>query len=93
MLGAYGAHLFSPSDPKYIKVYDTANNYHLFHNLLLAVAPYTRRPNLIGFLCVCGIVLFSGSCYATALTENMQFGWGAPFGGLCFMSAWALLAF
>ena len=92
-MGAYGAHIFAPHDAKYIRVFDTANQYHLFHNLLLAISPYTRRPNTIGFLSTAGIILFSGSCYATALTENMKSGYGAPFGGFCFMGAWFALAF
>ena len=74
-LGAYGAHLFRPEDTKFVRVFDNANQYHLFHNLLLAIAPYTRRPNAVGFFCVAGVFAFSGSCYLTALTENMAYGW------------------
>jgi hypothetical protein len=46
-LGAYGAHKFKPSDPKWIDVYQRGSDYHLFHSLLLAGAPMTRRPNIV----------------------------------------------
>ena len=40
-----------------------------------------------------GIVLFSGSLYALAVTHNR--GWGAvtPFGGTCLLLGWAMLLF
>ena len=92
-LGAYGAHLYSPDDADFLRVFHTANYYHLFHTLLLAFSPFTRRPNFIGVLCVFGILLFSGSCYVSAIMEDKKYGWGAPFGGFCFIGAWTLLAF
>jgi uncharacterized membrane protein YgdD (TMEM256/DUF423 family) len=39
-----------------------------------------------------GIILFSGSLYALALTGIRPLGAITPFGGLCFLLAWAMVA-
>ena len=44
-----------------------------------------------GWLFVAGIVLFSGSLYALALTGDRRFGAVTPLGGVCFLGGWALL--
>ena len=45
-----------------------------------------------GWLFVAGIVLFSGSLYLLARTGEKRWGAVTPFGGLCWIAAWALLA-
>ena len=93
-LGAYGAHVFRPQNQDFEKVFETANKYHMYHTLLLAFAPYTRRPNIVGLLCTAGILSFCESCYLSAVTENKSVSFPyAPIGGFCFMGAWAALAF
>jgi uncharacterized membrane protein YgdD (TMEM256/DUF423 family) len=39
-----------------------------------------------------GILLFSGSLYLLALTGVRAFGLVTPFGGVCFLIGWGLLA-
>lgn len=46
----------------------------------------------VGGLAAAGILLFSGSCYAAALTGNRSNGKLAPFGGFSFIFAWLALA-
>jgi uncharacterized membrane protein YgdD (TMEM256/DUF423 family) len=46
-----------------------------------------------GWLLAAGIVVFSGSLYALALTGERRLGAITPLGGLCFLLGWALLAF
>jgi uncharacterized membrane protein YgdD (TMEM256/DUF423 family) len=46
-----------------------------------------------GWLFVAGVVLFSGSLYALALTGRRTWGAVTPFGGFCLLLGWALLAF
>ncbi len=75
-----------------MQVYQRGNTYHLIHSLLLAVAPLTPRPHLVGALASSGILLFSGSCYAVALLEDRSFGRMAPFGGFALIGAWLSLA-
>ena len=78
--GAWGAHGFHPSDPYFTTVYERANKYHFYHTILLAIAPSTRRPHIVGTLALAGILGFSSSCYAVALTEDRAVGKLAPFG-------------
>jgi uncharacterized membrane protein YgdD (TMEM256/DUF423 family) len=46
----------------------------------------------VAVLMLTGIVLFSGSLYAMALTGERWLGAITPFGGLAFLAAWGLLA-
>jgi uncharacterized membrane protein YgdD (TMEM256/DUF423 family) len=46
-----------------------------------------------GWLFVAGIVLFSGSLYALAVTDNRAWGAVTPFGGTCLLLGWGMLLF
>jgi uncharacterized membrane protein YgdD (TMEM256/DUF423 family) len=46
-----------------------------------------------GWLFAGGIVLFSGSLYALAVTGNRAWGAVTPFGGTCLLLGWAMLLF
>lgn len=46
-----------------------------------------------GWLFVAGIMLFSGSLYALALSGHRRWGAVAPFGGACFLLGWLALGF
>lgn len=46
-----------------------------------------------GWLLAGGIVLFSGSLYALAVTHNRAWGAVTPFGGTCLLLGWAMLLF
>jgi uncharacterized membrane protein YgdD (TMEM256/DUF423 family) len=98
-LGAFGAHaLKARLTPDLLAIWQTGVLYHLIHALaLLALALYARAaaPAPItlpaaGF--VLGIVLFSGSLYALALTGIRPLGAITPLGGLSFLFAWGWLA-
>lgn len=98
-LGAFGAHaLRARLAPDALAVWQTAVQYHFWHALgLLAVGVLlVHRPNakalaIAGWLLVAGVVLFSGSLYALALTGSKALGAIAPFGGAAFLAAWAAL--
>ena len=95
-LGAFGAHgLRDRLDPAMLEVYRTGVLYHLIHAVAaLAVAlgaERLRRVSLIVTFFALGVLVFSGSLYALALTRISQLGAITPIGGLCFMVAWALL--
>ena len=97
-LGAFGAHaLKGRLSPELLTVWHTAVEYHLFHALgLLAVglvAAQLAESTLLkwsGWLMLAGIVLFSGSLYALALTGLRWLGAVTPAGGVAFIAAWAL---
>lgn len=100
-LGAFGAHGLKArfaAQPELGAVYQTAAHYHLVHALaLLATAWVTTRwpgpiANTAGWCFVGGVLLFSGSLYALALTGWRGLGAVTPFGGLALLAGWALLA-
>jgi uncharacterized membrane protein YgdD (TMEM256/DUF423 family) len=59
---------------------------------LVTFRPFTLPGALAGWLFVAGILLFSGSLYALALTGSRRWGTVTPFGGFCLLAAWASLA-
>ncbi len=88
--GALGAHAVKALGDERLAWWETAARYHLIHalavGLLVAIMP--RRAMLATVLFVAGIVLFSGSLYALALTGELALGMVTPFGGLCFLAGW-----
>lgn len=100
-IGAFGAHgLRDRVDASLLANFETGARYHMYHALaLIAVAwaaqrwPTSSLPMIAGWLFVAGIVLFSGSLYAMALTGQRWLGAVTPFGGVAFIAAWALLAY
>jgi uncharacterized membrane protein YgdD (TMEM256/DUF423 family) len=97
--GAFGAHgLRSRLAPEMLEVFETAARYQMYHALaLLAVAwAAARWPEsgaaLAGWLFLAGIVVFSGSLYVLSLSGVRWLGAVTPFGGLCFLAGWAVLA-
>lgn len=96
LLGAFGAHGLRDvvTDPHLLEVWQTGARYHLVHALALcAVALHPARPRAAGVLFVAGIVLFSGSLYALALTGVGVLGAITPLGGLAFVAGWLALGF
>jgi uncharacterized membrane protein YgdD (TMEM256/DUF423 family) len=96
-LGAFGAHgLKDRLGPGMLDVYQTGVLYHLIHALaVLAVglgAPRLARPRAVATLFALGVVVFSGSLYALALTGVTTLGAITPIGGLLFMAGWVTLA-
>jgi uncharacterized membrane protein YgdD (TMEM256/DUF423 family) len=97
-LGAFGAHaLKGRLPPEMLTVWHTGVEYHVFHALgLLAVGlvaaqlPESALLKWSGWLMLAGIVLFSGSLYALALSGERWLGAVTPAGGLAFIAAWAL---
>lgn len=100
-LGAFGAHgLKQTLSESMLTVYQTGVQYHFYHafgilfiGLLLHHYPKSRLIPISGWLMMTGIILFSLSLYALSLTGIRTLGMITPFGGISFLSAWALLAF
>lgn len=100
-LGAFGAHgLKQRLSVDMLAVYQTGVQYHFYHalglmviGLVLSRSPGSRLTTLAGWLMLAGIGLFSISLYALSLTGIRGLGMITPFGGVCFLSAWALLAY
>ena len=99
-LGAFGAHaLKTRLSTEMLALWHTGVEYHVYHALgLLAVGlvaaqlPESMLLKWSGWLMLAGIVLFSGSLYALALSGERWLGAVTPIGGTAFLTAWALFA-
>ena len=100
--GAFGAHaLRGVLAPELFAAFQTGVQYHLVHALgALVVAllwlQWPQSARLLSAVCallIAGIVLFSGSLYALAITGVRGFGIVTPFGGVAWLGAWLLLAY
>ena len=96
-LGAFGAHaLKAQLDASSLGIWEKAVFYHFIHALgMLIVASMAklREPaaDLVCWLLLGGILLFSGSLYLLALTGTRILGAVTPFGGVAFIAAWLIL--
>jgi uncharacterized membrane protein YgdD (TMEM256/DUF423 family) len=98
-IGAFGAHLLENRiSAHYLDVYHTGVQYHMAHALgILLIAALSdklesRKMALwAARLLLIGIVLFSGSLYALALTGIGILGAVTPLGGLAFLAGWVCL--
>jgi uncharacterized membrane protein YgdD (TMEM256/DUF423 family) len=99
--GAFGAHgLRSRLSPDMLAVFETAVRYQMYHVFALLITAVVigrvgdaRLLTIAGWSFITGMVLFSGSLYALALTGISGLGAITPLGGLAFLVGWACLAF
>ena len=96
--GAFGAHALKKRlDPELLGIFEVGARYHMYHALGLFAAAWLAGRGAPaatwgGWSMQIGIVLFSGSLYALALTGVRGLGAITPLGGLGFLAGWALLA-
>jgi uncharacterized membrane protein YgdD (TMEM256/DUF423 family) len=96
--GAFGAHaLRDRLSERNFEIFETAARYQMYHALGLFAAAWLASRGLAlattaGWIMTGGIVVFSGSLYALALTDVKWLGAITPLGGLAFLISWALLA-
>ena len=96
--GAFGAHgLKGALDDYSMGLWQLAMTYQMWHALaLLALglfeAQTKRKQKGAGIAFTLGIVIFSGSLYAIALTGLRPLGMITPFGGISLLVGWALFA-
>lgn len=97
--GAFGAHALKARLPQdLLVIFETGARYHMYHALgLVAVGLLGQlRPSPLlsgaGWAMLVGIVLFSGSLYALALSGVRVLGAITPLGGLGFLAGWLLFA-
>lgn len=96
--GAFGAHaLKTVLDSDMLAVWHTAVTYQIAHALgLFVIALLMPRYKSIllaraGTVMLIGIVIFSGSLYALALSGWRMLGAITPIGGVAFLLAWAMV--
>lgn len=105
ILGAFAAHgLKKILPPESVSSFQTGVQYQMYHSLALLMTGWMMqsKPNVLfkwaARFFLAGILLFSGSLYLLAALKAQNTigleGIGAitPFGGLCFITGWVLLA-
>ena len=93
--GAFGAHgLRERLEPRALEIFETAARYQMFHALAMVLCAViaTRGATTAGWLFQAGIVVFSGSLYALALSDVKVLGAITPLGGVAFLAGWLWLA-
>jgi uncharacterized membrane protein YgdD (TMEM256/DUF423 family) len=96
--GAFGAHaLRARLAPDLLAVFHTGVEYQFYHafallavGVLLLVKPAPALP-VAGWCFALGVLLFSGSLYALALSGTRWLGAITPLGGLLFLAGWGAL--
>ena len=97
-LGAFAAHILKARlSADMLAVFETGVRYHMIHAVAIVAAAAIadrvsdRLLGAAGWLFAIGIVLFSGSLYALALTGTAAFGAITPVGGVAFLAGWMCL--
>lgn len=101
ILGALGAHaLEAELTPRNLASYKTGSLYHIFHSIVLLVLGFSQKGlnaksrNVLVWLFLVGIVLFSGSIYLLATRHFLEMeglavlGPVTPIGGLVLIAGW-----
>ncbi|HEX7654885.1 MAG TPA: DUF423 domain-containing protein [Verrucomicrobiae bacterium] len=94
-LGAFGAHGLKPvlQQNGTQAVWEKAVLYHFIHAIALLVLARLKPVPRFAWSCLAaGIVLFSGSLYALAVTNQTWLGAITPIGGTAFIVGWVCLA-
>lgn len=96
--GAFAAHgLKKILSPAMVEVFRTAADYQMIHGIglilitLLSFHLKTRLLHWSAVLMTAGVMMFSGSLYALAMTGMKWLGPITPLGGVCFIFAWLLV--
>ena len=100
VLGAFGGHVLKTTlSEKAFGVFQIGIQYHLIHALaLIGLGVWAGQNSMlesqwVGWAFTFGIMAFSGSLYALALTDIKFLGMITPFGGLSFLAGWLGFAF
>lgn len=96
-LGAFGTHALRGSfDERQLAWWGTAQQYHVWAAIGLLVVTvlshaFETDPKGPARLMATGMLLFSGSLYAMALTKLTWLGAVTPFGGACLILGWIVV--
>jgi uncharacterized membrane protein YgdD (TMEM256/DUF423 family) len=100
--GAFGAHgLRNRLDAYSMSVYEKAVFYHFVHALGILLVALLARTNAISvagqarvcWLLLIGVIVFSGSLYALAISGIRILGAITPIGGIAFIAGWLVLVY
>ena len=97
--GAFGAHaLRDRLETRALEIFETGARYQMYHALAMVLAGLVAAKGIpgattAGWLFQIGIVIFSGSLYALALTDVKVLGAITPIGGVAMLAGWVWLAY
>jgi uncharacterized membrane protein YgdD (TMEM256/DUF423 family) len=98
IVGAFGAHILKGIiSPEMLDSYKTGVQYQFYHTFALLYVgilmnfKQTKALKWSGYLFMTGILLFSGSLYAMAISGVKALGLITPLGGTIWILAWILL--
>jgi len=99
-LGAFGAHILRDRlSESMLETFRTGVDYHALHAIALLFVAMLWRANpeatKLKWTCILfslGILIFSGSLYALALSGVRWLGAITPIGGVCFLTGWLIAA-
>ena len=94
VLGAFGAHSLKELllHNETTAIWEKAVLYHFIHAIMLFIlAARNPLPRLPWFSFLIGIVIFSGSLYLLAVTNDHWLGAITPIGGISFIVGWCCL--
>lgn len=98
VIGAFGTHALENTIGDKIEVFKTGVQYQIFHALGLILIGLIAKTfsidlNIVAYLIICGIILFSGSLYMISIYKISILGIITPIGGTLFIIAWSVLLF
>ncbi len=101
MIGAFGAHGLKPYLDEYgTSIFTKASNYQFYNTLGLFVIanisfflPDLKKVKVAYFTIFIGMIIFSFSLYALALTKITFLGAITPIGGSLMIIGWLILAY
>ena len=101
IIGAFGAHGLKEVIAPHRDVFQTGVFYQFIHSIgvflvALGCGAELIPPKLakqVSSLFLLGVILFSGSLYALAISSITAFGAITPLGGIAFIVGWLLLGF
>jgi uncharacterized membrane protein YgdD (TMEM256/DUF423 family) len=102
ILGAFASHgLKSIISVELLQTFETGVRYQMYHAIVLlfiGMSPFfsEKTKQLLFYLIVIGVLLFSGSIYGLATNELTSFnfktiGFVTPIGGLLLILSWAIM--
>ena len=99
--GAFGAHaLKTRLTPEMLAVFETGVRYQMYHAFAILIVAAAighigdaQLLSMAGWSFAAGVLIFSGSLYALALSGVGILGAITPIGGLLFLIGWGCLAF
>lgn len=102
ILGAFASHgLKSMISVELLQTFETGVRYQMYHAIVLlfiGMSPFfsEKTKQLLFYLIVIGVLLFSGSIYGLATNELTAFnfktiGFVTPIGGLLLILSWAIM--